>query len=74
MSVQSKSYKLGVIRKLLDLEPENENRNEKSALHHAWGVMEGIARTKVHRTSVTHDVMRGRRANARPRGRGKVRG
>ena len=27
---------------------------------------------KVHRTSVTHDVTRGRRANVRPRGRGKV--
>ena len=26
---------------------------------------------KVHRTSVTYDVMRGRRANARPGGRGK---
>ena len=26
---------------------------------------------KVHRTSVTYDVMRGRRMNARPRGRGK---
>ena len=29
---------------------------------------------KVHRTSVTYDVTRGRRANARPGGRGKVRG
>ena len=29
---------------------------------------------KVHRTSVTCDVMRRRRTHARPRGRGEVRG